>query len=81
MIDPKRIAFLSDCASLSNDEWGERVSSLLWTMMNVGYMSDEFKAALEKEIEAELIWAEGACTIVECTETREVTYKELVVDE
>ena len=81
MIDPNRLEFLRECCDLSNDEWGETIRGLLYAYDNCVYTSDEFKTALEKELEAELIWAECSCTIVERTETREVTYRELVVDE
>ena len=81
MIDAKRLEFLRECCDLSNDEWGETIRGLLSAYDNCVYTSDEFKSALEKELEAELIWAECSCTIVERTETREVTYRELEINE
>ena len=81
MIDPKRLEFLRECCDLSNDEWGETIRGLLYAYDNCVYTSDEFKTALEKELETELIWAECSCTIVERTETREVTYRELEINE
>lgn len=80
MIDHNRIEFLRECASLSNDEWGENVSGLLAAYDQCKYASDEFRSALETEILSELEWAEESCKIVTKTETREVTYRELEVD-
>jgi len=81
MIDPKRLEFLNECAELSNDSWGELVLGLLDAAHSCRRASPEFQKVLEKEIEAELIWAEGACVIVKRTETQEVTYKELEINE
>lgn len=81
MIDYKRLGFLRECAGLSNDEWGETVLALLDAYDNCKYVSDRFRTLLEEEIEAELVWAESSCRIVERTETHTVTYKELEIEE
>ena len=44
-------------------------------------MTTKDEALNWKELETELIWAECSCTIVERTETREFTYKELEINE
>lgn len=80
MIDHNRLEFLRECASLSNDEWGEGVTGLLYAYDNCRYVSDKFKTLLEEELLGELKWAEESCKIVERTETRIVTYRELEVD-
>ena len=81
MIDHKRITFLRACSELSNDEWGEGVTGLLAAYDQCSYASDEFKAALEKELLGELEWAEASCKIVTRTITNTVTFQELEVDE
>lgn len=81
MIDHKRIEFLTECVGLSNDEWGETTSALLDAYSNCKYVSDQFRALLEEELLGQLEWAEEHCRIVTRTETREVTFKELEVDD
>ena len=81
MINYKRLEFLRECANLSNDEWGDTVLALLDAYDNCKYVSDEFRIVLEKEVEAELIWAEASCKIIERTETHTVTFKELEINE
>lgn len=82
MISQERLDFLAECASLSNDTWGETITGLLEAWRTCKYCSTEFITALEKEIEDQLVWAEENCLILERneTETRIITVKELVVN-
>lgn len=78
MIDHKRLQFLERCMELSSDKWGEMVSGLLAAYYrHHDLISDEFRAALEKEIISHCEWVEEHCTVVERTETRTVTYHEI----
>lgn len=82
MIDYKRIEFLKDCVSLGNDSWTDMVERLISLYQgNHGLISRELAIELEKELLGQIEWAEEHCKIVTRTETREVTFRELEVDD
>lgn len=80
-IDYKRLEFLEKCVNLSNDSWGEMVSGLLRAKYSShGMYSLEFEKPLEEELLGQLESAEQNCKIITKTETREITYEELLLN-
>lgn len=81
MIDHERLDFLQKCCVLDESEWGEGVFSLIEAYKSCQSVSStEFISALETELLGQLEWAEQHCRIVTRTETREITFEELEVD-
>lgn len=70
MINDEDMGFLNEIVELDGTEYGEYISSIL-TMYNDGSvscgMSEEFKEALEKEIQLNIDWANENLEIEEYT--------------
>ncbi len=72
---------LAEYASLEGDELGEMLSALITMYGKVSYTSEEFTAAVEKELREQIAWLRKHVKIVEREVKESYTIQELEFDD